>query len=155
MTMSMSEEPRTPAPANWPRISSALYYEDSKAAIDWLCRAFGFRVRLVVEGEDGRVEHSELMYGEGLIMVGHPKPEKFPYMKTPKMVGGANTQNMMVYVDDVEAHYARAKAAGAVIERELETVDYGEEYWSDRGYGCRDIGGHHWWFYQRLRDPKA
>jgi uncharacterized glyoxalase superfamily protein PhnB len=64
---------------------------------------------------------------------------------------GANTQNMMVFVDDVDAHCERARAAGAVITRELETQDYGDEYGVDRGYECRDIGGHHWWFVQRLR----
>ncbi|MRG97423.1 VOC family protein [Polyangium spumosum] len=148
-------EPSKPAPSNWPRISSALYYEDSRAAIEWLCRAFGFQVRLLVEGKDGSVEHSELVYGDGLVMVAHPKPEKFPHTRAPNQIGGANTQNMMVYVDDVEAHCARARAAGARIVKEPETVDYGEEYWSDRGYECVDIGGHHWWFYQRLRDPKT
>jgi uncharacterized glyoxalase superfamily protein PhnB len=143
-----------PTPPGWPRISSSLYYDDAKEAIEWLCRAFGFEVRLVVEGDGGRVEHSELVYGEGLIMVAQPKPEKFPDWKTPRQLGGANTQNMMVYVDDVEAHCKRAREAGAVIVKEPETVDYGEEYWSDRGYECKDIGGHGWWFYQRLRSPK-
>ena len=140
-----------PAPSNWPRISSALYYDDPRAAIDWLCRAFGFELRLLVEGDGARVEHSELTFGEGLIMVGGAKPEKFPYMRSPGQSGGANTQNMMVYVDDVEAHVKRARAAGAVIVRDLEVHDYGEDYWADRGYECRDLGGHHWWFYQRLR----
>jgi len=57
-------------------------------------------------------------------------------------------------VDDVEAHCARARAAGAKIRSEPTTTDYGEDHWTDRGYECEDIGGHHWWFYQRLRDPK-
>ena len=48
------------------RISTALYYEDPRAAIDWLCTAFGFEVRLLVEGDGGRIEHSELTYGEGM-----------------------------------------------------------------------------------------
>lgn len=141
-----------PTPPGWPRISSALYYEDASKAIDWLCRAFGFEVRLKVEGEGGRIEHSELVFGEGLVMVSEPK-DKFPQMRTPSQVGGGNTQNMMVYVDDVEAHCKRAREAGAVIVSEPETHDYGEDYWTDRGYECRDIGGHHWWFYQRLRSP--
>ena len=144
-------------PPGWPRMSSALYYDDAAAAIDWLCEAFGFEVRLKVEGADGRIEHSELVFGGGLVMVGEDradKREKFPYMRCPANVGGANTQNMMVYVDDVEAHYARAKAAGATIFREPETTDYGEDYWTDRGYDCADPGGHHWWFYQRLRGAK-
>lgn len=141
-----------PTPPGWPRISSSLYYENAKEAIAWLSKAFGFEVQLVVEGDGGRVEHSELVFGGGLIMVGEPK-DKFPLSRTPKQAGG-NTQNMMVYVDDVEAHIARARGAGAKIITEPQTHDYGEEYWTDRGYECEDIGGHRWWFYQRLRDPK-
>jgi uncharacterized glyoxalase superfamily protein PhnB len=80
--------------------------------------------------------------------------EKFAYRRTPSQIGGGNTQNLMVYVDDVEAHFKRAKAAGATITTELETHDYGEDYWSDRGYGANDIGGHSWWFFERLRSPK-
>lgn len=144
-----------PTPPGWPRISSALYYDNGAEAIDWLCRAFGFELRLKVEGEGGRIEHSELTYGEGLIMVGEAKTAKFPYMRSPGQAGGANTQNMMVYVDDVEAHCKRARENGAKILSEPKTTDYGEEYWTDRGYECADIGGHHWWFYQRLRNPKS
>jgi uncharacterized glyoxalase superfamily protein PhnB len=133
----------------------SLYYDDAVEAIDWLCRAFGFEVRLKVEGEGGRIEHSELTFGEGLIMVaGADKSSKFPQIRSPHQVGGAKTQNMMVYVDDVEAHCKRAREAGARIVSEPKTTDYGEDYWTDRGYECEDIGGHHWWFYQRLRDPK-
>jgi len=61
---------------------------------------------------------------------------------------------MMVYVDDVEAHCAQARAAGARIVSEPAITDYGEDYWTDRGYECEDLEGHHWWFYQRLRNPK-
>jgi uncharacterized glyoxalase superfamily protein PhnB len=61
----------------------------------------------------------------------------------------------MLYVDDVEAHCARAREAGAKIVSEPKTTDYGEEYWSDRGYECTDLDGHHFWFMQRLRSPKA
>ena len=142
--------PVKPTPPNWPRISPSLYYEDPRAAIDWLCNAFGFEVQLLVEGDGGAVEHSELVYGDGLIMVGAARTEKFPSMRTPKQCGGGNTQNMMVYVDDVEAHCKRAREAGAVITMEPETHDYGTEYWTDRTYECRDLGGHHWWFVQRL-----
>jgi uncharacterized glyoxalase superfamily protein PhnB len=143
-----------PTPPGWPRISTSLYNEDANAAIDWLSRAFGFEVRLKVEGDGGRVEHSELTFGEGVIMVADgSRREKYPHIRCPRDVGGANTQNMMVYVDDVEAHCKRARDAGATIVSEPKTTDYGEEYWTDRGYECEDIGGHHWWFYQRLRSP--
>jgi len=145
-----------PTPPGWPRISSALYYEHAALAIAWLCEAFGFEVRLKVEGDEGRIEHSELTFGGGLIMVGEAsgREERFPYRRAPSQVAGVNTQNLMIYVDDVEAHCARARAAGAKIVSELTTTDYGEEYWSDRGYECEDLGGHHFWFYQRLRSPK-
>ena len=142
-------------PKGWPRISSSLHYAKPAEAIDWLCRAFGFEVRLKVEGDGGAIVHSELTLGDGLIMVsGNAENSAHPdwtWMKAPSDVGGANTQNLFAYVDDVEAHCARARAAGAVITTELKTSDYGEEYWSDRSYGCMDPGGHHWWFSQRLR----
>ncbi|MFN7987875.1 MAG: VOC family protein [Thermoanaerobaculia bacterium] len=146
-----------PTPPGWPRISQALYYLEAAKAIDFLCEAFGFEVRIRVVGENGRIEHSELVYGEGLVMVGDVagREEKYPYRRSPSQVGGINTQSLVVYVDDVEAHHARAVAAGAKVCAELATVDYGEEYWSDRGYECEDPGGHHWWFLQRLRNPKS
>ena len=65
-----------PTPPGWPRISTALYYDDARAAIDWLCEAFGFEVKLLVEGEGGRVEHSELVFGGGLVMVGEARADK-------------------------------------------------------------------------------
>jgi uncharacterized glyoxalase superfamily protein PhnB len=142
-------------PSNWPRISSAVYYSDAPAAIDWLCRAFGFEVRLKIEGEGGSIEHSELTYGEGLVMVGQAGLAHKPsFRKSPRSLTGANTQNMMVFVDDVEAHCAQARASGASIVSEPATTDYGEDYWTDRGYECEDLEGHHWWFCQRLRDAK-
>lgn len=144
-----------PTPAGWPRISTGIWYEDPRAAIDWLCKAFGFEVQLLVEGEGGRIEHSELVFGGGLIMVGGEKHEKFPHVRPPTKVGGANTQNLMVFVDDLDAHLARARDAGAVITMEPTTSDYGDDYWVDRTYECRDLGGHHWWFVQRLRTKGA
>ena len=145
-------------PPGWPRISTALYYQDPAKAIDWLCRAFGFELRLKIEGDGGRIEHSELTFGDGLIMVGderagsqHPRST---YRRSPRSMGGGNTQNMMLYVDDVDSHYTRARAAGAIIVSEPKNTDYGEDYWEDRGYEAEDLEGHHWWFYQRLRDPK-
>lgn len=144
-----------PTPSGWPRLSSAVYYEDAVKAIDWLCRAFGFEVRLKIEGEGGRIEHSELTYGEGVVMVGQVGIASKPsFRQSPRSLGGGNTQNLMVYVDDVEAHFAQARAAGAKIVSEPKTTDYGEDYWTDRGYECEDFEGHHWWFSQRLRDQK-
>lgn len=142
-----------PTPAGWPRISSAVFYDDAAAAIDWLCRAFGFEVRLKVEGEGGRIEHSELVYGEGLIMVGGTGGDRpgQGHMVSPRSTNGGNTQTLCVFVDDVDAHCAHAVDSGARVFRELETNDYGEEYWSDRTYGATDPEGHQWYFIQRMR----
>jgi uncharacterized glyoxalase superfamily protein PhnB len=139
-----------PTPPGWPRISSAVWYQDPAKAIEWLCNAFGFEVRLKVEADDGSIAHSELVFGEGVIMLGGKKQD---HRQSPRAIGGANTQSMMVYVDDVEAHFKRAREAGAKILSEPATSDHGEEYWSDRGYEAEDLDGHHWWFFQRLRDP--
>jgi uncharacterized glyoxalase superfamily protein PhnB len=144
-----------PTPPGWPRMSASLYYDDAAEAIDWLCNAFDFEVRLKVESDDGKIEHSELVYGEGVVMVADTtKSEKYPFIRSPHQIGGGNTQNLFVYVDDIEAHCKRAREAGAKIVSEPKTTDYGEEYWSDRSYECEDLGGHHWWFSQRLRSPK-
>ncbi len=144
-----------PTPPGWPRISSSLYYDDAAKAIDWLCDAFGFEVRIKVEGDGGRIEHSELVCGDAVIMpAGSDKADKYPQVRSPGQVGGANTQNMFMYVDDVEAHCARARAKGARIVTEPKVSDYGEDYWADKGYECVDVGGHHWWFAERLRSAK-
>ncbi|MFO0604318.1 MAG: VOC family protein [Polyangiales bacterium] len=146
-----------PTPPGWPRISSCVYYDDPAAAIDWLGRAFGFEVRLKVEGEGGRIEHCELSFGEGLVMVGgtgrgDAGKDAWQRLQTsPRAKGGANTQSLCVMVDDADAHCARAKAAGAAVIREPETSDYGADYWADRSYGALDPEGHLWWFIQRVR----
>ncbi len=144
-----------PTPQGWPRISSALYYDDAAAAIDWICKAFDFEVRIKVEGEAGRIVHSELTYGEGLIMVGDAKlksggPSPLP-IKSPRSLLGTNTQSLCVFVDDVDAHCEHARAAGAKIIDEPTTHDYGEDHWADRTYRAEDVEGHHWWFMQRIR----
>ena len=61
----------------------------------------------------------------------------------------------MIHVEDVDAHCARARAAGAMIVDEPTVHDYGEDYWADRSYGAVDPEGHLWWFTQRIRDPRA
>ena len=145
-----------PTPPGWPRLSSCLYYEDAAAAIAWLCEAFGFDVRLRVEDDTGGIVHSELTYGEAVIMVSQQQldPNVQPAWKSPAALGGANTQMLMLHVDDVEAHCAHARAHGATIYEEPGTHDYGDDYWTDRSYGAIDLGGHQWWFTQRLRSGK-
>ena len=147
-----------PTPSGWPRVSPGLTYRDAGAAIDFLCNAFGFDVRLKVDGEGGRVEHSELTIGDGLIMVSSEKDRAnsgaVVKLRSPASVEMANTQSLMVFVDDVDAHCAHARERGAQIVDEPADHDYGEDYWTDRSYGAVDPEGHMWWFTQRMRDPK-
>jgi uncharacterized glyoxalase superfamily protein PhnB len=144
-----------PVPADWSRLTASVFYDDAAAAITWLCEALGFEIRLKIEGDNGRIEHSELTYGEGVIMVGQvttdsPRTWK-PNMRSPRSLNGFNTQSMMLYVDDADAHCAHARAHGAKIVEELATHDYGSDYWADRSYGATDPEGHLWWITQRLR----
>ena len=136
-------------PKGWPRLSSALFYDKPADAIDWLCKAFGFQVRLKVEGENGSIVHSELEYGEAVVMVADASGKHKG--ASPRTLDGVNTQSLMLFVDDVEAHCAHARAAGAKIRVEPKVSDYGEEYWSDRSYEVEDLEGHRWWFCERLR----
>lgn len=148
-----------PPPSGWPRLATAVFYEDAPRAIDWLVAAFGFTVRIKVE-ENGAIAHSELVFGDdagaAVVMVaslsGRPGRE---FCASPRSVGGRNTQSLMLYVDDVDAHCAHARALGAVIATEPMIADYGPEYWADKNYEAVDPEGHHWWFCQRLRGKVA
>ncbi|MCJ9429369.1 VOC family protein [Kordiimonas marina] len=147
----------TSTPAGWPRISSSLYYKDAAGMIDWLVEAFGFELRLKVEGEKGSIQHSELTYGSGVIMVATERLEpegRFGVKMASPKTAGVNTQNMMIYVDDAESHCARARAAGATIVAEPAIHDYGADYWADKSYGALDPEGHMWWISERIRDPQ-
>ena len=129
-------------PPGWPRLSVAIFYDDPRAALDWLEKAFGFATRVCVTNPKGEIVHSELEFGEAVVMVGGTT---YPGRKSPRSLDGANTQGANVFVDDVDAHHARARAAGATISYPLENKDYG-----DRGYGALDLEGHQWWFAQRI-----
>jgi len=124
-------------------IIPSLRYRNALAAIDWLCHAFGFEKQAVYAGDDGVVHHAQLTFGNGMIMLGSVSSDGAwgNRIAQPDEIGGRETQCPCVIVADADAHYAHAKAAGAVIVDELETKDYG-----GKGYSCRDPEGHLWWF---------
>lgn len=124
------------------RIIPTMRYRNASAAIEWLCKAFGFEKHLVVPGQDGRIEHAQLTLDNGMIMLSSVGGGTFGrLMKHPDEIGGAETQSAYVIVPDCDAHYARAKAAGAAMLRDVQDEDYG-----GRGYTCRDLEGHIWSF---------
>jgi uncharacterized glyoxalase superfamily protein PhnB len=143
-----------PTPPGWPRISSSPVYIYASRAIEFLHRAFGFEVRRCFKDGSGLITHAELTFGEGLIVISSSILGE-NYQVSPGLTGGKNTQTMAVFVDDVDAHCERARAAGATIVHELKTTDYGEDYWIDRAYEAVDPEGHHWRFVQRLKTGKG
>ena len=123
-------------------IIPCLRYRDAPAAIDWLCRAFGFEKHAVYADGD-IVHHAQLTFGNGMIMLGSTgnDSEWGRQIAQPDETGLRETQSPCVIVADADAHYTRARAAGAQIVIEIAAQEYG-----GRGYACRDPEGHLWWF---------
>jgi uncharacterized glyoxalase superfamily protein PhnB len=122
---------------------SCMSYRNVDAAIKWLAKAFGFAEHAVYRDPDGQVMHAELKFGNGMIMLGPEDKGEFGkrFMTMPKGAGGRCTQAVYCIVADVDAHHARAAAAGAEIVMPPKDEDYG-----GRGYSARDPDGHVWAF---------
>ena len=118
-----------------------LVYEDVAAALDFLTRAFGFKERLRAE-YGGAISHAQMDVGECAIMMGR---QGGPF-RAPQ---DSNTvsQYATVHVEDVDAHFARASAAGATILKAPQDMPFGV-----RQYTAKDVGGHWWTFSQNIRD---
>lgn len=136
-----------------PDVIPMISYEDGLAALDWLSKAFGFRERARILGCDGRLSHAEMEAGNGHIMLASPTPAyQSPrhhrqiceparqWSRVPWIIDG-----VLVYVDDLEAHFERARAAGAIILSDIEPGPPG------RRYRAEDIEGHRWFFFERTR----
>ena len=125
-----------------PTIVPTLRYRDGQAAIDWLCKAFGFKAQLVVPDKSGAIAHAQLVYGNGMIMLGSATNNEFhTIVKSPAETGGIGSQSAYIIVADVDDHYKMAVAAGAEIVIDIKEEDYG-----GRAYSCRDPEGHVWNF---------
>jgi uncharacterized glyoxalase superfamily protein PhnB len=137
--------------SEYPAVIPMIAYENGPAAMDWLARAFGFRERARMLAPDGRLSHGEMQAGDGLIMLATPSPhyhgpkrhrdECQParhWSEVPYIIDG-----VLVYVDDITAHFERAKAAGATI------LSLPEEASEGKRYRAEDLEGHRWMFMQR------
>jgi uncharacterized glyoxalase superfamily protein PhnB len=116
-------------------IYPVLKYEDARAAIEFLERAFGFERHAVYDGQHGGVGHAELRLGEEYVMLGSTSEGEERFNQ------GAGRTSLYVVVDDPDALHDRAKEAGATIERELTDQDYGS-----REFTARDPEGNLWSF---------
>jgi PhnB protein len=135
----------------YPAVIPMVAYEDGAAAMDWLTRAFGFRERARMLGENGRLSHGEMEAGEGMIMLATPSPHYHApkrhreecdvarkWSEVPFIIDG-----VLVYVNDVDAHCERARDAGATILSEIESGGPGKRYRAE------DLEGHRWMFMER------
>ncbi len=133
---------RHPCPAS--TVIPSLAYKDALAAIDFLVAAFGFTAQAVHTSPAGSVEHAQLTFpGGGMIMLGSAKKEG-PWaerMLHPQDAGGKVTSGLYLIVPDCAAALDRARAAGAEITDELRTMDYG-----GRAFACKDPEGYPWSF---------
>ena len=122
-------------------IIPGMRYRDAPAAIEWLCSAFGFSKNLVVPGSGDTIAHAQLVLGDGMIMLGSVADDAYgQVVMTPQEAGG-NTQSAYVVVDEIDAHYQRAMAAGAEIVMEIADQEYG-----GRLYSAKDPEGYLWNF---------
>jgi uncharacterized glyoxalase superfamily protein PhnB len=137
-----------PTEMQLPDIYPRLAYEDEWAALDYLGRVFQLE-----EIREARMEHGDnmlawLRVGNGVLMIGHANAEVHR-IHSPRTIGNTTVQ-MMVYVSDVDAHYAHAVSAGADITMEINDAFYGE-----RRYEATDPEGHRWHFGERFADIRA
>ena len=133
------------------QIIPMLAYENGTEAMAWLCKAFGFTEKMKMLDENGKLVHGELEFGSGRIMLASPTEDyqspkhhrqlcelSAKWYQSPYIING-----VLVYVDDVEAHYRKAKEHGAVVLSGIETGGPGPRY------RVEDLEGQRWMFIQR------
>jgi uncharacterized glyoxalase superfamily protein PhnB len=118
-----------------------LVYENVADAIAWLTAHFGFAEHYRY-GDPDHPSGAQMRLERAVIMLKAARPG----CATP-VRAGSWTQSLTVFIDDVEAHFERAKAAGAAIAEDLHETEYGE-----RQYGVEDFAGHHWLFSKHATD---
>lgn len=128
--------------AGFPRLLPRLRYEDVSAAVTWLNDVFGFTEHLRWTDQAGTVRHAEVRLGDLLVELSAAHGD----YETPGRLGKWS-QSLIVLVDDVDAHYATARAAGADVISEPEDMP-----WGLRQYTAGDLAGHRWEFAQYLRE---
>ena len=134
-----------------PSVIPMISYEDGIAALEWLANAFGFRETAHLAGPDGRLSHGEMEAGDGLIMLASPTPDYQSPKRHREVCEQARKlssvpwiiDGVLVYVDDLDAHFRRAKAAGARILSDIEEGPFG------RRYRAEDLEGHRWFFFEK------
>jgi uncharacterized glyoxalase superfamily protein PhnB len=128
------------------RVTPMLAYADAPAAIRFLCEAFGFQEQYRMDMPDGRVGHAELVHGGHKIMLASEWGEVG--LVSPRALPGLHSQ-VFCYVDDADAHYDRARAAGAIL------VGEPADQHGLRMYRAVDPEGHRWIFGGPMREGRS
>jgi MerR family transcriptional regulator, thiopeptide resistance regulator len=120
------------------RVIPLLIYRDIQAAHDFLINVFGFESGGVERGDNDQAVHAEVRVSETIIWLHRVDAE---HQLNSPLAHNMTSSGLVIHVEDVDAHYARARAAGAQIDYEPTDQPYGQ-----REYGARDPEGHPWWF---------
>ena len=131
-------------------LTPTIFYRDPKAALDWLQRAFGFEIAMLLNDAEGNIAHCEVSVGDAnLGVAGEWAGPQLggAKMKSPASLEGASTQFLWVDVEDIDAHAAKAEAAGARIAQKPE-----DQFYGDRTYRALDPEGHVWCFRQKVAE---
>jgi uncharacterized glyoxalase superfamily protein PhnB len=119
----------------------SVLFRDANGGIEWLKNTLGFTEHVVYRNTDGAVEHAELLFGNGMLMVGTAglNPQTAAWMALPSEVGGKNTGGAYLIVHDCTPLWQQAQAAGAEVMLPLRSMDYG-----GKAFTLRDPDGHLW-----------
>ncbi|MBB6095277.1 putative glyoxalase superfamily protein PhnB [Povalibacter uvarum] len=123
-------------------VTPCLTYRNAPAAIEWLCKNFGFEKHAVYPDNEGGIAHCELKFGNGMIMLGSVRDSAYGrLLRQPDEIEGRVTQSICVVTNDPDEIHRRATAAGARILIAIKDEDYG-----GRSFTCADLEGHVWTF---------
>lgn len=133
-----------PIPDGYRSIQPYLHVRGASDAIEFYKKAFGAKERMRMPEPSGRIGHAEIEIGDSCIMLADEYPEKQIY--SPKHLGGSAV-SIMLYVQDCDATYKQALAAGAKSLREP-----ADQFYGDRMAGVEDPFGFQWWIGTHIKD---
>jgi uncharacterized glyoxalase superfamily protein PhnB len=133
-------------PTSAPSLAPYLFYADVGRAAQFLQDAFGFRLGFTSKEPDGSLAHAQLLHGASMVMLGHAGEGGLGLARSAASFGGSLHGGVYVFVEDVDAHHDRAKAAGAKV-----MLPPADQPWGDRMYCAVDPEGQFWMFARRAR----
>ena len=139
--------PVKPIPDGYHTITPAIIVRGAANAIDFYRRVFGAEVVERMDGPDGSVAHAEIRIGDSIVMLGDENPQ---YGTLSPMSTNGTPSSLHIYVDDVDAVFARAISAGAKAKSPIENA-----FWGDRYGKVTDPFGHDWGIATHIRDMSS